>query len=118
MESVTPLDVLRKGAEVTGVVDCGGVWVGDKKFGITWKLTQARIDVPAQGTDMGCVIADEDEVDDEEIAAAAPKSRAPAPVEEAEEAEEDEDDEGEVVEPVPVPVKAAVKKVVKKATKA
>ena len=118
LESVTPLDVLRKGAEVTGVVDCGGVWVGDKKFGITWKLTQARIDVPAQGTDMGCVIADEDEVDDEEIAAAAPKSRAPAPVEEAEEAEEDEDDEGEVVEPVPVPVKAAVKKVVKKATKA
>jgi hypothetical protein len=120
LESVTPLDVLRKGAEITGVVDCGGVWVGDKKFGITWKLTQARVDVPAQGTDLGCVIADEDEVDDEEIAAA-PKSRAAAPAapmhEEEEENEDGEDDEGEILEPVPVPVKApvSVKKPVKKA---
>lgn len=119
LEGVLPTDVLRKGAEISSIVDCGGVWIVGTKFGLNWKLTQARIDVAAEGADAGCVIADEDEVDDEEIIAA-PKAavKAAAPAEEEAEEEEAEEDEGEVVEPVPVPVKAAPKKVVKKVTKA
>ena len=120
LEGVLPTDVLRRGAEISSIVDCGGVWIVNTKFGLNWKLTQARIDVPAEGADAGCIIADEDEVDDDEIAAAPKASKASEP-EEAEEAEEEaEDDEGEVVEPVPVPVpvKAAPKKVVKKVAKA
>ena len=120
LAGVLPTDVLRRGAEISSIVDCGGVWIVNTKFGLNWKLTQARIDVPAEGADAGCIIADEDEVDDDEIAAAPKASKASEP-EEAEEAEEEaEDDEGEVVEPVPVPVpvKAAPKKVVKKVAKA
>ena len=126
LEGVLPTDVLRRGAEISSIVDCGGVWIVGTKFGVNWKLTQARIDIPAEGADAGCVIADDDdEVDDEEIAAApkakaAPKALAAQEPEEAEEeAEEAEEDEGEVVEPVPVPppAKAAPKKVVKKVAK-
>jgi hypothetical protein len=121
LEGVLPTDVLRKGAEISSIVDCGGVWIVGTKFGLNWKLTQARIDVAAEGADAGCVIADDDEVDDEEIAAAPKATKATPAAEEEEEAEEEaEEDEGEVVEPVPVPppVKAAPKKVVKKVAKA
>jgi hypothetical protein len=118
LEGVTPVDVLRRGAEVTSVVDCGGIWVVGTKFGINWKLSQALINVPAEGTDVGCVIQDDEEVDDEEIA------QAPAQTTQAEAADEDdeeEDETGELIEPVPVPqpvkpvVAAKTTKVVKKA---
>lgn len=123
LEGILPTDVLRRGAEISSIVDCGGVWIGDKKFGITWKLYQARIDVAAAGAETGCLIEDDVEVDDSEIAAASKVvAKAPvktaAPEEAEEEAEEAEEDDGEIVEPVPVPVKAAPKKIVKKVTKA
>ena len=38
---VTPLDFLQKGVNVACVLQCGGLWFANGKFGITWKLIQA-----------------------------------------------------------------------------
>jgi len=138
LEGVTPLEVLRRGAEATFITDCTGIWIADKKFGTTWKLHQARIDVAAT-TQAGCAILDDDEdgvvvagagvsaqeEDAELLAAVLPPKSAPA--DDEDEDEEDDVEADEVVQPVPVPKKAAapvaapapaVRKVVKKATKA
>lgn len=105
MEGVTPLDVLRRGAEVTCVLHATSIWVAGGKFGINWKLHQARVDKAADSSDSTYCFAD-DEVDDDEELAAAP---APAPVAPAFADDEDEDEE-DVVEPVPVPAPAPAPK--------
>ena len=131
IEGATPIDVLKRGSEITPIVECTGIWITDKGFGATWKLFQARVDVSAEGVEPGCAIQDEDEV-----AADAPvrsriqpsKSVAPTVVDEEEEADlmaavkpaasvGEEHDEDEVVEAPPVP-KPTVKKVIKKVIKA
>ncbi len=68
IEDATPVDILKRGSEITAIVDCTGVWITEKGFGLTWKLYQARVDVAAEGTQRGCAIQD----DEEETAAAAP----------------------------------------------
>jgi hypothetical protein len=133
IEGLTPVDVLRRGSEVTAILECTGIWITDKGFGATWKMFQARVDHMAEGVNGGCAIDDDDEdesvpvvtkkapvaaksnvvADDEEedlIAAVKPSVAKSAPV-----AEEDEVDDDEVVAAPPVPAaKPAVKKVVKK----
>jgi len=128
MEGVTPLDVLRRGAEIIPILDATGIWVADKKFGVTWKLHQARVVVPAEGSasrgflgvdeDMPAVSASEEA---DLMAAVLPTVSAPAPADEDD--DDDEDDEDNVVEAPPVPKKVApapvvAKKVVKKVVKA
>lgn len=126
MEGVTPVEVLRRGAEVIPICDATGIWVADKKFGLTWKLHQAAVKVPGEGSSRrGFAGVDEDEEDapivarggvsakDEAdlMAAVMPgKKKAPEPVEseDDEEEQEEEEDEDEVVQPVPVPAKKAV----------
>ncbi len=143
MEGVTPVEALRRGAEVTPVIDAANIWVGDKKFGITWKLHQAVINTPGEGSASGCLIDDDEDEgvvvakpaakkaavsadeEDDIMAAVMPTKSAPAP---APVDDDDEDDEDDVVEAPPVPVKKAapapapvaapVKKVVKKKTTA
>lgn len=148
MEGQTPVEVLRRGAEITSILECTGVWVTDKGFGITWKLYQAVVNQAAEGAEVGCAILD----DDEEVSAAAvpvvtkaavkaapaPAPAQPAIVDDEEEADlmaavkptaasEEDLDEEEVQEAPPVPAKkvaapaaaaAPVKKVVKKVVKA
>jgi hypothetical protein len=141
MEGVTPIEVLRRGAEVTPVSDATGIWVSDKKFGITWKLHQAVVNVPGEGGASGCLIVDDEDAgvvvakpakatasavsaaEEEDLMAAVMPSKAVA-VEDDDEEEEDE----EVIQAPPVPAKKvvaaapapapAVKKVVKKIAKA
>lgn len=133
IEGVTPIDVLKRGCEITPILECTGIWITDKGFGATWKLFQARVDVGAEGFEPGCAILDDDEEsepvakpvvtkkvapaaptnminsDDEgDVLAAVKPTKAPAP-EPAEEVEEDE-----VVEPKPVPKPVVKKPVVKK----
>lgn len=147
IEGLTPVEVLRRGAEVTPIVDATGIWIADKKFGLSWKLHQVRIDVAGEGgATRGFLGVEEDSssvpavvggagagvsADDEEdlMSAVLPSKSAPAAA--AEEDEEEEDD-GEVIPAPPVPVKKAapaaaapaaaptttVKKVVKKVVKA
>ena len=148
MEGVTPMEALRRGAEVTPISDATGIWVSDKKFGLTWKLHQAVVNVPGEGGASGCLILDDEEgpvvtkasggagkavavsaAEEDDLMSAVLPSKS-ALVEESE--DDDEEDEDEVVPAPPVPAKkvaaptpvapapatSAPKKVVKKVTKA
>jgi hypothetical protein len=112
IEGVTPMEVLRRGAEVTCILDATSIWVAGGKFGISWKLVQARVDQAAETSSNAPAFVDED------AAEPAPAAAAFVADDEAE-ADEEEEEEEEVVEPVPAPAPApapAAKKVVKKAT--
>lgn len=61
LEGQTPIDVLRRGAEVIAVCDVTGIWIADKKFGLTWKLHQAQVKVAGEGAGAkGFCAVDED----------------------------------------------------------
>ena len=40
---VSPLDLVPKGVNVAVVIQCGGLWFANGKFGVTWKLFQAVV---------------------------------------------------------------------------
>lgn len=116
-------DILIKGAVVSALIQCTGVWFAGSKYGLSWKAIQIKTDHLPESI-RGCAfrdedesssapvapsathqntsnhfqaLADEDEVDDEEVVVPPPKpAPAPAPV---------EDDDDEVIEPVAVPKK-------------
>ena len=116
----TPLEVLRRGAEITPIIECTGIWFAAGKFGIGWKLIQARIDVPVESpSGSGCAILDDDETTPVARKASAPVSTTLA-VEDEETDEEEapptpapapavvEEEEEEVVQPTPTPAKKKV----------
>lgn len=131
IEGQTPVEVLRRGAEVTPIVDATGIWIADKKFGLSWKLHQVRVDVAGEGgATRGFLGVEEDSssaaasastsavggagaagvsADDEEdlMAAVLPSKSAPA-VAVLNDEEEEEEDDGEVIPAPPVPVKKTV----------
>jgi len=43
---ITPLDFIRKGGQIATIIQCGGVWFANGKFGLTWKLVQAAVQKP------------------------------------------------------------------------
>jgi len=43
---VNPLDFLQKGTYLACIVQCGGLWFANGKFGITWRLAQAIVQKP------------------------------------------------------------------------
>jgi hypothetical protein len=43
---VTPLDFIKKGIQVATIIQCGGLWFANGKFGMTWKLVQAVVQKP------------------------------------------------------------------------
>jgi hypothetical protein len=124
IEDATPVEVLKRGSEITPILECTGVWITEKGFGLTWKLFQARVDVAAEGSQRGCAIQDDEEEtpvvvkpkvvvkktvdeDEEEDLMAAVKPKAAAAAEDV--------DEDEVHEAPAVPVaKKVIKKVIKK----
>ena len=125
LEGVSPLEVLRKGAEVTPMSDASSVWIADKKFGLSWSLYQALVNAPGEGGAYGCQIQDDEDsvpVVSRTVSAQEEKSLMdavmPSTSADAEEEDEDEEEEEEVVPAPPVPAKkaaaAAPKKVVKK----
>lgn len=134
-------DILVKGANITVLIECTGVWFAGSKYGISWKAVQIRVDslpdrirgfafledgesaaapspvravakAPAPAPNAFQALAEEEEVDDEEVfSAPAPQvatvSKPAAPV--------FDDDEADDVAPVAVPKKVAtVKKIVAK----
>ena len=120
--SATPKDLIVKGSHVALVIQCGGLWFANGKFGVTWKLFQGVVKPKASmrgtchiqlsGEDKEKMTKQslvEDEVDEEDD----------APV--STEVEDSDDDESvkeeevvPVVEPEPVKKKVVKKKVVKK----
>jgi len=120
--TATPKDLIAKGTHVALVIQCGGLWFANGKFGVTWKLFQGVVKPKAtmrgtchiqlSGEDKEKMTKQnlvEDEVDEEDD----------VPV--STEVEDSDDDESikeeevvPVVEPEPVKKKIVKKKVVKK----
>jgi hypothetical protein len=124
-------ELMVKGAQMTCLIQCTGVWFAGSKFGLSWKLTQALITSLPQNARSYTF------VDDGELTSPPQKktpSAAPVVQEEEEEEEEEEDevfqapaptvkqsapkvapvvtldDDAEDAEPVPVPKKIVAKK--------
>jgi len=53
---VTPLDFIQKGINVAILMQCGGLWFANGKFGITWKLIQAMVQKPKASLSGRCFI--------------------------------------------------------------
>jgi len=43
---INPLDYLQKGTHLACIIQCGGLWFANGKFGITWRLAQAIVQKP------------------------------------------------------------------------
>ena len=129
---VNPPDLVQKGTNVACVLQCGGVWFANGKFGVTWRLLQAVVQPRASMTGR-CLITISAE-DKERVKAAAASVTEDAEEEvgvEVEDSDDDDDDDdvdvkaevAEAVEeaapaPVPEPVAEAPKKKVVRRKKA
>lgn len=134
----TPIeDLIRKGAEMTCIISCTGVWFAGGKFGLGWKASQVRLDsIPAGSSSSGysfqndeeeggefvepsefnsaparAVVEEDEDEEEEEVAPAVPTKSAPAPAPAP--AVVDSEDEEEEVAP-PAPVKKAATTITKK----
>ena len=104
---IHPIELIPKASNVAVVVQCGGIWFANGKFGITWRLVQALVKPRASLKGKCHIELDTDEktkldkqvVADEEAVTDVP----------------DSDEDEPAPEPEPAPVKK-VKKVVKKKT--
>jgi len=110
---LTPIDFVPKKSKVACVLQCGGIWIGGKGWGVTWKLTQCVVKPPEIVSVFGtCHIPDD-------VCNSIDKQPVPTKQE-----DDDEEPEHEVInattvedsdvddEPEPEPV--STKKVVKK----
>ena len=117
--SATPVDFIQKGTHVAVVIQCGGLWFANGKFGITWKLLQAVVQKPRASLQGTCFIKLNDtekqaiktavpaSTDEEGVSEMVADSDEEAEVEADDEVEEEEEPEPE---PEPEPVKEAPKK--------
>ena len=42
-EGLTPTELIPKGSEIACIIQCGGIWFANGKFGVTWKLFQGVV---------------------------------------------------------------------------
>ena len=105
----TPVDLITKGMNIVAIVQCGGLWFANGKFGCTWRLFQTVVQ-PKPSLKGRCLIACSPAVKQALVAAPAMTSDETGLTIE----EDDSDCEPEVEEaPVPVPVPVAKAKPVK-----
>jgi len=113
---VSPLDFLSKGINVALVVQCGGLWFANGKFGMTWKLVQAVVQKPRAALTGKCFInlkpSDKEKLktsapvgDDGDVEG--PGTLVDDSEDEAEEEEKETSSQQVVPEPEPVAVVAA-----------
>jgi hypothetical protein len=135
-------DILVKGATISSLIQCTGVWFAGSKFGLSWKAVQIKADHLPESI-RGFAFRDEEGPETTSVAPAkavakvAPPPAAPSSnkfstlaEEEDEEQIDDEvvmaapsksavepptmDDEADIVEPIAVPKKTSAAKIVKK----
>ena len=118
-QNLTPVDFVPKLSQVACVLQCGGIWIGGKGWGLTWKLIQSvvkprevvsvygKCHIQLSSEDRDAIdsqkIPDEDleEGEDTEQVVAAPIDTA---------AEDSDEEVEQEVAPAPAPVKKVVKK--------
>lgn len=124
--NLTPIDFIPKMSSVACVLQCGGIWIGGKGWGLTWKLIQSVVKPRLTETVYGkCQIQlsneDRDAIDTQELKedtdydapsvmpASSSQVVPPPPPSVATTTVEDSDDEkeAEVVAVAPVPVEVA-----------
>ena len=121
---VMPIDLIQKGQNVALVIQSGGVWFANGKFGTTWKLVQAVVQpkvsilgnktcmVSLSQSDRNMLATEKNNTEDETNVAAVVESSED---EEAEAEAEAAEVAAEVApEPIPEPVAPKKKKVVRK----
>jgi hypothetical protein len=114
-------ELLVKGAQITALIQCTGVWFAGSKFGLSWKAIQIRVDNLPQSA-RGFTFVDDgesapapsskvaqvhDEEEDEEEEPPAPPPKATKSVVAAAMVDDEEEAEAEDQEPVVVPKKPA-----------
>jgi hypothetical protein len=133
--SVTPLSLVKKGKTAKLVIQSGGLWFANQKFGITWKVDAIMIKNELQLSAGGCPFTSslDNSIRSEEVAQNVTNEPTSHIVEDSDgeqeqetqevsevEASEVEEEEEEIIQPPPPPIeevkkKKVVKKVVKKA---
>ena len=97
-------ELLVKGAQVTCLIQCTGVWFAGMKYGLSWKLSQAIVtSLPQSSRNLAFVDSELDASD----AAPAPSKKAAVVVQDDEEAEGSDDGEDEAFS-APPPKKPSV----------
>ena len=125
--AVTPIDFLGNRGNVALVIQCGGLWFANGKFGVTWKLIQALVQRPRASLQGTCFVKLSDTEKNTLKTAPVGEEEAEEVSEMVADSDEDEDEieeeeEGEAEEeepepePEPEPVKPKKKVVRKKAT--
>jgi len=127
-------DLIVKGAQVTVLMECAGVWFAGSKFGLTWRAKQIVIHrlperlpefsafrlgstaneevatVPKRGAAAAAAPTQEDEGEDEDEVDDDEALRPPAKVSVIAAVMPSVDDEAEDIEPAPAPKKPIIKK--------
>jgi hypothetical protein len=106
-EEMTPAHFVPKLSNVACVLQCGGIWIGGKGWGVTWKLVQAVVKPKEVVSVFGkCHIKlSEDEkntIDNHDVEAEEEANSIPAP-QPISTMVEDSDDEEEAPAPAPAP---------------
>jgi hypothetical protein len=98
----TPLELIPKGVNIVAIVQCGGLWFANGKFGCTWRLFQAVVQpkwkiggqclikvstatktalaVTENANEVGMVIEEDSECEEESEAPPTPMPTKPVPV--------------------------------------
>jgi hypothetical protein len=131
--NLTPLDFVPKMSRIACVLHCGGIWIGGKGWGLTWKLVQCVVkprenmsivgkcyvmlsDDDRAALEAAPAVAPEDEQEDDETAyVAAPKEEAAAAPDTDDEAEAADQEEEAPAVAAAAAAAPAVKKVIKRA---
>jgi len=53
---LSPIELIQKGSSVAALVQCGGIWFANGKFGVTWKLAQLVVQKPRGSLTGQCLI--------------------------------------------------------------
>jgi len=53
---LTPIEFIQKGTQVASLIQCGGIWFANGKFGVTWKLIQVQVQKPKASLSGQCFI--------------------------------------------------------------
>ena len=129
-QHITPVDLVPKLSQVACVIQCGGIWISPKAWGITWKLIQSvvkprnvesvygrchiNLSEEERGEIASQVIQDGDDVDESEPTSVFSKTKENDTTAE----DSDEEEESPVQVEAVKPKKKIVKKVVAEAVEA
>ena len=105
----SPLELIPKGINIVAIIQCGGLWFANKAFGVTWRLFQAVVQ-PKPSMKGRCLISISPDTKAAMVAAtsAAAANEVGLVIEDDSDAEEEEVSAPVVAAPVPAPVAVVV----------